>query len=1161
MGIIYDKLYSFQKQAAQICRRYYEAEEVNHEYCLMEMPTGSGKTVLMAYLAEELNCTKSTLILTPRKTLRKQAFDEIKSNIYQKMKLNQEFYLPYPPVPVEEVSSVKCLIRVLDEEIGKGPKVFIMTIQLLTALYVGYKENERDSDISANHPLERLKAIVSLVVFDEGHYEPSYLWSQVISYLNCRTVLLSATPYRNDYKYFKIKEEYTLSLRLNKFQWDEKYIERRIRNQISINDVEDEKGLLRSVSFQHYEDVYEELPERSKSTIDLSNLDPTNFVKLITSIYTYMTSNLGLTQTKAIIKCSSFEVIEQIRQAFVDLDIQSFLCIHENYKTVKIADKSSIDSHISATVPDKNREDTTIYYVHQFKLLEGIDDNRFRFIFVYDEISNVRNIIQQIGRVIRKSDKFKNEVAYFFDRRDHHHKAKWEQYLRIISEENVQIVSKPLLDTTTTKSNKSYYYVDGDFRLSLDYAIVNNQLNLMADVLIEKRVNSYAINPEGFQIETFLDAYHRDSVKNDRDLMFPNGPDLIFEKSLIYHLSDPNADLEVLSSCPKIHSVYLLIYRGLVPCESFTDKFAFESSINIVVFVITLDNRLFSTNSISRFINQKKKIFEVVDKSHLRKLLMKSDDMERKYKKLSLVNGNIGVSTLRSKVISAYSIEQTVPSFDDFSSIYTTVEAQWDSKFFRKHRYIGFKNGRVCDDQGKRVPLRHFLHWVNEINNGLSDGLDNTALLNRYASFSKRPSKSDNRIPLNILIETDSINGKYAKKTVDGSQEVFFEFDDICCEIYKEELITKKSKKDSYFFWLSNSNDKAENRFKVYINFPSEESKTDKYILSSPTLVKAYPRIRELSKYNSIISQLNATQDFILVLNDLETVYFSNSYYKPSIRKGKDFYDNSNLKNSIIGVPDFKMITSEKGQYKDKTIIEEFETGSLFNLVASRGYVGEIELSNQIDIGFPDYIICDDMGCEIADFILGYNNPKRVVMIHAKAENRSIEDDVKAGCSVNKIKDVIVQAQKNVGYLAMYNDLKPQKADSWYGFWKSENCKVPRIIKCPEDERDSKKVWEGLRRIINSTDTKKEVWLLLANLFSRKAWMSGMGVPDSLIITGDTIETSIHDDSTSSLSQIEEEIQKKKLIKANSYQATLLISATASLFGSIGATMKIFCNE
>lgn len=55
-------------------------------------------------------------------------------------------------------------------------------------------------------------ATFDLVIVDEGHYEPAYIWSQCIRQLARPTVLFSATPYRNDFKYFAVKGNFAFNL-------------------------------------------------------------------------------------------------------------------------------------------------------------------------------------------------------------------------------------------------------------------------------------------------------------------------------------------------------------------------------------------------------------------------------------------------------------------------------------------------------------------------------------------------------------------------------------------------------------------------------------------------------------------------------------------------------------------------------------------------------------------------------------------------------------------------------------------------------------------------------------------------------------------------------------------------------------------------------------
>jgi hypothetical protein len=50
---------------------------------------------------------------------------------------------------------------------------------------------------------------VDVIMVDEGHYEPAPSWSRSVRSLKRPTILLSATPFRNDYKLFSVRGAFT----------------------------------------------------------------------------------------------------------------------------------------------------------------------------------------------------------------------------------------------------------------------------------------------------------------------------------------------------------------------------------------------------------------------------------------------------------------------------------------------------------------------------------------------------------------------------------------------------------------------------------------------------------------------------------------------------------------------------------------------------------------------------------------------------------------------------------------------------------------------------------------------------------------------------------------------------------------------------------------
>jgi hypothetical protein len=49
------------------------------------------------------------------------------------------------------------------------------------------------------------------VVVDEGRYEPAPSWSRSVRELKRATILLSATPFRNDYKLLQVKGRFVFN--------------------------------------------------------------------------------------------------------------------------------------------------------------------------------------------------------------------------------------------------------------------------------------------------------------------------------------------------------------------------------------------------------------------------------------------------------------------------------------------------------------------------------------------------------------------------------------------------------------------------------------------------------------------------------------------------------------------------------------------------------------------------------------------------------------------------------------------------------------------------------------------------------------------------------------------------------------------------------------
>ncbi len=224
-----------------------------------------------------------------------------------------------------------------------------------------------------NNPLyDSLVNKIDLVIFDEGHYEPAFSWSQTIRGFKSKKLLFTATPFRNDLKPFDISEEYIYPYRY-------------------IDGVKDK--YLRKVEFKS----------------EPKEKDDDSFLKKIFTYYKFKFGSFTKKSPKLIIRCSQRSTIirltNKIKKEYKSIEV---LSIHENFK-------SSKKPYLKSAVPKTPTTHTAKVWIHQNKLLEGIDDNQFKMLAIYDDFKNDRALIQQIGRLVRVAETNENFKAYVID--------------------------------------------------------------------------------------------------------------------------------------------------------------------------------------------------------------------------------------------------------------------------------------------------------------------------------------------------------------------------------------------------------------------------------------------------------------------------------------------------------------------------------------------------------------------------------------------------------------------------------------------------------------------------------------------------------------------------------------------------------------------------
>lgn len=297
---------------------------VSNKSCLISLPTGAGKSGVICTLAH-FSKQRRILILCHRRAVCDQLYKQLKGDFFKKIS---------PELTIEK----KDVFDNVDDITAEG--IYVSTFQKLRSM--------------SSTAIEKLKKKVDLLIIDEGHSEPSPVWSQLARNLKAHKIIITATPYRNDLFQFDIDPNVSYIYSFKQ----------------SLED-----GILSDPTF---------------STLDESNL-----------VLTVQKLLAEQPESKCIVKCDKFEYIEH----FLKLFSKSFktLAIHEQY----VKDKRP---NVKVDVPAKIDESDWEVLIHQRKLDEGVDIPQAKILVLTYTVTSGRELVQTVGRVVRLHAKYKANV-------------------------------------------------------------------------------------------------------------------------------------------------------------------------------------------------------------------------------------------------------------------------------------------------------------------------------------------------------------------------------------------------------------------------------------------------------------------------------------------------------------------------------------------------------------------------------------------------------------------------------------------------------------------------------------------------------------------------------------------------------------------------------
>ena len=964
-------LYDHQAEAIDRTIEYFRKARTkpDNRAALVQLPTGSGKTGIVAVLTRAVPEIRRSLVLAPRVAIRDQLLNQIKDQFFQTIN-----YTVRP-------RRTELLTKARLQEVARSREdvVFIATIQQVESLH--------RSDPVAH---ETLRDVIQFVAMDEGHYEPAPSWSAAIRALQKPTVLLTATPYRNDLRAFRMDESAISTLR---FQ-----------------DAVD-RNVIRDVEFV-------ERPQL---------IEPTRFARDVIDTFEELFAPPLRPTRRIIVRCDSAQRIRAVCAAFKTQGYAA-LGIHETFAP------APADAEFTRRVP-KPHENTAVVWVHQFKLLEGIDDSSFQVVAAYDEIKSLRSLVQQIGRVIRISDAPK-QTAYVLDYHSGRHHKLWTRYLdfdKSITAEHLASSVAARVAHALMQGLGQVEYVDRTVREPFSVSILDNplqQLKVPREVhLIQKEVHP-AIQNTTRWLESSL---------REGDCEFS-----------VYAIDEKTRCVPYISVR---NSPYL------------ADTFFLEPKVEVAIVREYQDLiAFFDTGGRVPLHQGAAGTGGPVSGQRLAKLINRS----KRSRIASLSTGNTSVASrsLRTRTTTAASIEEAASFFDDFQHAVTAVAGYSDEvapvsgRREDIRRYLGFVRGRVSEPAASR-PLEEYLVWLDQVVSVVESRRPRLSVFNRYCVEMRDPPANPG--PRNILIDFSEAIERYV--LIGSTPQVGLCVDDSCCDCSPVE-----GTEGQWSFRLT------ANKRQFVVNIVFDEPR-GKYLLRSEELDAHYIS-RDSGARQKLTQYLNSEQSFTIVTETRQAVYLHGAFYENGVPTGRHFDPDSFAIGQIMEpIGELRDAYSEKG----KNCVRGgtgWQKGSLF------AHIDRIKTGGSVfsEVDDPISLVCDDLDDEVADFILADRGGNRVVLIHAKANSKW------SPLSASSLQEVCAQAVKHARVLSMFADVRPPNVKKWGGQWRAPNtCKglVNRRIRL--GLKDPEQHWKKLEASIRNPRTVREVWIVLGNMLSKSA--------------------------------------------------------------------------
>jgi superfamily II DNA or RNA helicase len=849
------QLWPHQRGALALIRRYLGADPPVVGSALIRLPTGTGKSGVIAVSAHVLVRSGHVLVLAPWDNLVEQLIRDIERRFWERIGTTAPSRRPV----------VRLLPSTTDAALTKAkqtPTIFVSTIVTLEALHRAEEQG----------PYRRLAKAVGAVFVDEGHREPAPNWSRAVRELGRPTVLFTATPYRNDFQFFRVHKDYFFSYSHEQAEADH---------------------FIRQVTFQ---------PMRWSGPDDLAR-----------ELISFCRRTFGTrAQPRVIVRCETQEQVKAVTDALLTRGA-SAMGVHDRFATG--------DGALRHDVPDADRTDLPQYWVHQYKLIEGIDNPSFRVLAIYDAMRNDRAFVQQVGRVLRNPTRGANEQAWVLSRPEEQLSESWDVY-RTYDRDPRTSTYATLATSADLVRAQPLRYLAGRFRAPFD---------LHADDTHGEfdypRAAQVFLVPATFDLNSLAAAVEEEWNAADRELGGVREPD----------------------PATRVHPYIARQLSPLLLRTAFT-----EETVGVTIY-----------RRVHRY------LFYYDTQGRLPDVLITTPriapgELERLYvgaaarlSGVSLRNTSLGRHDVRRRTLQAYAIDELAPDLADHAHFASTATGYTLDGTTLAQRYVGFTRARVRDRGAGPTPFDDYVAWVDRVAAELdATGTQPLRVFDRYAEVVSEPA--DVR-PANILLDFDQALFRESPQAA-GATNASLQIDDLCVPVDPQGLFRCTANGRTYdvqITWVPN---------------------TRSYRLANQELDDDYVSVAVVRRPRSLLAYLNQTQAFRVLPRNTHRIYSRGRFYKTRVPLWGTMAGKLELLTILEPIQHLAAMTSEKGDVV-RASGAGWAAGSLFNLIDSRG-VGTAFAEAMANVAL---LVCDDGNTEIADFIALDPTARRVIGIHAKA--------------------------------------------------------------------------------------------------------------------------------------------------------------------------------